>query len=210
LWAGAWAALGAAHALELPLSWLVYPKVAVVEPRASLALRVEGSTLVVDVDVSDPDMAGLRMARRAPDHFEGTQSYVQLFIDGAGTGKFARVFGLTPLGGILDGTLTEGAEVDTGADFRWSAQAEVHAQGWRGRMRIPLSQLQISPGRCPRSTPATSVLGTGLRSLPTATPATMGAACCVRGSPCPRWRFRHQGKRRRMWPSCSCSRVCTR
>jgi len=142
--------LSSVQALDLPLNWRLYPTVATVAPPAQVSLQVEGDSLVVDIQVHDPDIAKLRVVRRAPDDFAETDASFQVFVDGAGTGKFAQVFGLTPMGGILDGTLYEGTEIQTGADFQWTAQARLQAEGWQGQMRIPLSQLQLSPGAVPK------------------------------------------------------------
>lgn len=62
----------------------------------------------------------------------------------------ARVFGVTHLGGVLDGTIQEGGELQTGADFRWSAESKLLVDGWQADLQIPVEELQISPGAIPR------------------------------------------------------------
>lgn len=120
------------------------------EPVARATFAVDGDTLRVTVDVVDAQASALRRARRAPDAFLERDTRLVMYFDGSGSAAFARVFGITPAGGLLDGTYREGGEIDSGADFRWRAEAADIATGWRATFQIPLDQLQIAAGATPK------------------------------------------------------------
>lgn len=139
-----------ASAIELGLPWRQYPTKAELVPQVMVSLHVQDAALHVDVRVTDPAGAELRSAARAPDGLLEEDSQLLLHVDGAGTGKYARVFGISPSGSVLDGTLREGQDVQLGADFVWTASAQKSAVGWTAQLRIPVSQLQLSPGGTPK------------------------------------------------------------
>jgi hypothetical protein len=139
-------------ATDIPLNWLVYPQRHAIQPLAVAHLFLVGNELVVEVQIDDPQAQSLRSVRRAPDNFADNETTLVLFIDGAGTGKFARVFALNPQGGLMDGTYREGEEeeIQTGADFLWRGKASMNSKGWHASFHIPTSQLNVSPGTMPK------------------------------------------------------------
>ncbi len=163
-----------AQALEVPLNWRIYPTVAEVPARARVDLKVQGNDLLVVVNVKDPDVARLRGVRRAPDQFHEADTSFTVYIDGSGTGKFARAFAVTHLGGMQDGTLQEGSDLKVGADFRWTAETTVLPDGWRATLTIPLGQLQISPGAVPRVHLEYRSMGEKMEVLSSGNPAQHG------------------------------------
>ncbi len=143
--------MGLAQATDVLLNWEIYPVNQIMQAApAHVKFRVAGKDLLVEVTVVDPDVSKLRMARLSPDNDSGANSRLTFYIDVAGSGKFARVFGINGSGSILDGTYREGGGVDTGADFRWHSDSQVTATGWSANLRIPLAQLALSANAKPR------------------------------------------------------------
>ena len=148
-----WVLLTVPHAAAtvISLDWQLSP-VANRLPAAAaeVSFAVKDQALIVQIDVQDSQVDSLRSVRRAPDGIREMDTYLVLYVDGAGVGKFARVFVISPLGGIADGTYQEGGNPDYGADFRWTATAKVNASGWNAQLAIPLGQLGLTPQGNPK------------------------------------------------------------
>lgn len=139
-------------ATEISLRWQTYPTLrSVTQGTQSVSFAVADQVLEVIVSVKDEAAGSLRTVRRVPDDFLENDTQLLIYIDGSGAGKFAKVFGVNPAGGILDGTFQEGGGLDTGADFRWTAEVTSYTTGWTAHIRIPLDQLGLSSQGTPRA-----------------------------------------------------------
>jgi hypothetical protein len=115
-----------------------------------LEVNVVANVLEIRFQSFDGRTDRLRSVRRAPDDASDTYTKLSVYIDGAGTAKFARVFIVGPTGGVADGSYREGGELDTGPDFRWDVTTAVGDSGWTAQMRIPLGSLGLAGAGVPR------------------------------------------------------------
>ena len=140
------------QATEIVLDWQLQPVASRIrEATAKVVFSVKDQTLMVQVQVHDPQVGSLRVARSAPDNVLEKDTHLRLYLDGAGSGTFARVFFITPLGGVLDGSYREGDGYEAGADFPWTATAKLEASGWSAQLAIPLAQLGLTPQGKPKA-----------------------------------------------------------
>lgn len=140
------------RATEIALDWQLQPVVSRIrDTSAKVTFSVRDQTLMVQVHVHDPQVASLRVARSAPDNILEKDTHLRLYLDGSGLGTFARVFFITPLGGVLDGSYRESDGYEAGADFPWTATAKLEASGWSAEIAIPLSQLGLTPQGKPKA-----------------------------------------------------------
>jgi hypothetical protein len=171
-------------ATALPLSWKTYPtSEKLAAPDVAVHFSISGDVLVVDVRAAEADSLSLRAVRRVPDDFLENDTRLLVYIDSAGTGQFARVFGITPLGGVLDGTYQEGQSVDAGADFRWTATASITRYGWTAQMRIPLDQLGLHAGSKPHAYVEYYRIGDHIETVSTADPKANGGCLLCSATP---------------------------
>lgn len=117
---------------------------------ATLEFSVIDKTLHVQFTSTGEVPATLRRARRAPDNLIDGDTELDLYIDGTGTAKFARVFIVSAGGGVADGTYKEGGAIDTGADFRWIVSTSLTIDGWKAELKIPVDALGLTGRGEPR------------------------------------------------------------
>lgn len=112
---------------------------------SEVRIAYDKHSLYIALTAHDPDPSRIEAPLLRRDQTSGAQDFFQIYIDPAGSRKFAQIFRINASGAIGDGLFSEDTgNDDFSPDFEFESHTARGPTGWTAELRIPFSTLRYS------------------------------------------------------------------